>query len=50
MNTKHPNIRFTFSFLDKKIIKSTEKRAFETSVYRKSTFNGVFNNFKVLFL
>ena len=40
MNTKHPNIRFTFetedqnslSFLDIKIVRNTEKRAFETSV------------------
>ena len=54
MNTKHPNIRFTFeiedqnsfSFLDIKIIRNTEKKAFETSVYRKSTFSGVFTNFK----
>ena len=53
MNTKHPNIRFTFeiedqnslSFLDKKIIRNTEKKAFETSVYRKSTFTGVFTKF-----
>ena len=53
MNTKHPNIRFTFeiedqnsfSFLDMKIIRNTEKKAFETSVYRKSTFTGVFTNF-----
>ena len=37
MNTKHPNIRFTFeiedqyrfSFLDIKIIRNTEKKAFE---------------------
>ena len=49
-----PNIRFTleiedqksFSFLDIKIIRNTEKRAFETSVYRKCTFSGVFTNFK----
>ena len=54
MNTKHPNIRFTFeiedqnrfSFLDIKIIKNTEKKSFETSVYRKSTFSDVFTNFK----
>ena len=54
MNTKHPNIRFTFevedqnsfSFLDIKIIRNTEKKAFQTSVYRKSTFSGVFTNFK----
>ena len=54
MNTKHPNIRFTleiedqnsFLFLDIKIIKSTEKKAFETSVYRISTVSGVFTNFK----
>ena len=54
MNTKHPNIHFTFeiegqnsfSFLDIKIIRNTEKKAFETSVYRKSTFSGVFTDFK----
>ena len=47
-------IRFTFeikdqnnfSFLDIKFIRNTEKKAFETSVYRKSTFSGVFTNFK----
>ena len=40
VNTKHPNIRFTFEiedqksflFLDIKIIRNTEKKAFETSV------------------
>ena len=41
-NTKHPNI----SFLDIKIFSNTEKKEFETSVYRQSTFNGVFTNFK----
>ena len=54
MNTKHPNIRFTFeiedqnsfSFLDIKIIRNTEKKSFETSVYKKETFSGVFTNFK----
>ena len=54
MNAKRPNIRFifeteyqnSFSFLDIKIIRNTEKKAFETSVYRKSTFSGVFTNFK----
>ena len=54
MNKKHPNIRFTFeikdqnsfSLLDTKIIRNTEKKAFETSIYRKSTFSGVFTNFK----
>ena len=54
MNTKHPNIRFTFeiehqnsfSFLDIRIIRNTGKKSFETLVYRKSTFSGVFTNFK----
>ena len=54
MNTKHPNVRFkfeiekqnSFSFLDINIIRNTEKKAFETSVYRKSTFSGIFTNFK----
>ena len=58
MNTKYPNIRFTFeiedqtrfSFLDIKIIRNTEKKAFETSVYRKSTFSGVFTISRVFFL
>ena len=36
----------SFSFLDIKIIRNTEKKAIETSVYRKSTFSGVFTNFK----
>ena len=53
MNTNHPNIRVTFeiedqnsfSFLDTKIIGNTEKKTFETSVYR-STCSGVFTNFK----
>ena len=53
MNTKHPNIQFAFktevqnSFLslDIKIIRNT-KKAFGTSVYRKSMFSGVFANFK----
>ena len=53
-NTKHLNVCFTFeiedqnssSFLDTKIIRNTGKNAFETSVYRKSTFSSVFTNFK----
>ena len=51
MNTKHPNIKFTFehkhnsfSFLDIKIY--CENNKFTTSVYRKPTFGGVFTNFK----
>ena len=54
MNTKYPNIRFTseiedqnsFSFLDIKLIRNTEEKPCETLVYRKSTFDGVFTNFK----
>ena len=54
MNAKHPNIHFkfeianqnSFSFLDINIIRNTEKKAFETSAYRKSTFSGIFTNFK----
>ena len=46
INTKHPNIRFTFEiedqnsflFLDIQTIRNAEKKVFETSVYRKSTF------------
>ena len=52
MNTKHPNIKFTFqhrhnntfSFLDVKIYCENNKST--TSVYRKATFSGVFTNFK----
>ena len=52
MNAKHPNTKFTFehehsnifSFLDVKICR--EKNKLTTSVYRKSTFSGVFTNFK----
>ena len=48
MTAKHPNIHFTseiedqnsFSFLDIKIIRNTEKKAFKISVYH------VFTNFK----
>ena len=54
MNTKHLNIRFifeienqnSFSFVDIKVIRNTEKKPFETPVYRKSTVSGVFSNFK----
>ena len=54
MNTKHLNISFTFEiedqnsllFLDTNILRNTEKKAFEASVYRKSAFSGVFINFK----
>ena len=53
MNTKHQNISFifeieaqnSFSFLDIKIVRNTEKKAFET-VHRKNTFSGIFNNLK----
>ena len=52
MNTKYPNIKFTFenehnnsfSFLDVKICRENNKLT--TSVYRKPTFSGVFTNFK----
>ena len=55
MYTKHPSIRLKFekenqltlSFLDLKIIRNIQKKSFETSLYRrKSTFSGVFINFK----
>ena len=36
----------SFSFLDIKIIRITKKKSFETSVYQKSTFSGVFTNFQ----
>ena len=35
-----------FSFLDIKLSETLGKKAFETSVYRKSTLSGVFTNFK----
>ena len=35
----------SFSFLDIKIIRNTEKKAFEASVYRKDAFSDVFTNF-----
>ena len=52
MNTKHPNIRFTFeyehnnsfSFLEVKICRENNK--FTISVCRKPTFSGFFTNFK----
>ena len=52
-NIKHPNIRFTFeiedqnnfSYLDK-IIRNSEKKDVQTSVYKESTFSGIFTNFK----
>ena len=52
MNTKHPNIKFTFehehnnifSFLNVKI--SRENKKLTTSVYRKPTLSGFFTNFK----
>ena len=52
MNTKHPNIKFTFeyehnnsfSFLNVKICRESNKLT--TSVYRKPTFSGVFTNVK----
>ena len=58
MNTKHPNMRFTFeiedqnsfSFLDIKIIGNTEEKAFETSIYRQSTLVMFLLISRVLFL
>ena len=50
MNTKHPNIRFTFEIEYQNIIRNTQEKAFETSIYEKSTFSGVFTNFKKIFL
>ena len=51
LDCQHPNIKFTceieenncMSFLDIKITR--ELNSFSTSVYRKSTFSGVFTNF-----
>ena len=58
INTKYSNIRFTFeaeiqnsfSFLDIKIIRNTEKKPFETSVYGKTTFSGILLFFNMFFL
>ena len=52
MSSKHQNINFTgeqenidsLSFLDVKICRKNGK--FVTSVYRKSTFSGVFTNYE----
>ena len=51
MNSKHRNIKFTFetedsnnfSFLDVKI--TLQIKGFVTSIFRKATFSGVFNNY-----
>ena len=51
LNSRHPNIRFThevelkdtLSFLDINVIRNGN--IFETSVYRKKTFTGVYTNF-----
>ena len=53
MNNRHKSIRFTneveknnqFAFLDVLISRKTNLNKFETSIYRKSTFSGVFTNF-----
>ena len=50
LNCKHPNIRFTceiekdrsLAVLDFDVYRGNNK--FETSVYRKSTFSGVYTN------
>ena len=52
MNTKHPNIKFTFehehnnSFLFLEVKPCRENNKLTTSVYRKPTFSEVFTNFK----
>ena len=51
MNTRHKNLKFTFdfeqnnslSFLDVQITRGS--KGFSTSVFRKTTFSGVFTNF-----
>ena len=51
MNSKHKNIKFTFetedsnnfSFLDVKITRKNKR--FVTSIFRKTTFSGVFTNY-----
>ena len=57
INTKHPNVHFIFeiedqnrfSFVDMKLTETLRKKAFETSVYRKSTFSGVLTILKCYF-
>ena len=57
INTKHPNVHFIFeiedqnwfSFVDIKLTETLRKKAFETSVYRKSTFSGVLTILKCYF-
>ena len=57
INTKHPNVHFIFeiedqnwfSFADIKLTETLRKKAFETSVYRKSTFSGVLTILKCYF-
>ena len=54
IKTKYPNMRLTFeigdqtsfSFLDMKINRNTNKKPFETSIFRKSTLSAAFTNFK----
>ena len=51
MNTRHKNLKFTFDFeqnnslsvLDVQITRGS--KGFSTSVFRKTTFSGVFTNF-----
>ena len=51
LNTKHPSIKFTMEFEVNKtipfldILISSQDGSFRTSVYRKSTFVGLFMNF-----
>ena len=44
MSSKHPNINFNATSSDVKICRKNGK--FGTSVYRKPTFSGVFNNYE----
>ena len=52
MDTKHPNIKFTFehehnnTFLFLDVKKYCENNKLTTSVYRKATFSGIFTNIK----
>ena len=56
MNTCDPKIKFTFeneqdkcfNFLDVKV--SRENNVFTTSVYRNSTFSGVYTHFDICFV
>lgn len=46
IKTPQTEDQISFSSLEINIIRNTDKKAFETSAYRKSAFSDVFTNFK----